>query len=150
MAAKENSYDLEPLLDAQQNHLAVAMADSAGIDAKALGIAAANIAVLIFIAQANLGFSGWFMHAALLVPYVVSLACNILTILPRDYKGPGVDITTSPEYLEMDRETLIAQLLANTQSAITINGRLNNLRWRYCAVSLTFSAIGTSVLFVIL
>jgi len=150
MPAKPNAVDLEPLLNAEQNHLSVAMADSAGIDNKALGISAANIAVLLFIAQADLSFSSWFTHASLLVPYIISLVFNILTILPRDYKGPGVDIAASPEYLEMSRDALVAQLLANTQSAIAINNRLNATRWRYCAVSLVFSAIGTGILFVIL
>jgi hypothetical protein len=151
VADKQNdSTDLKPLLDAQQQHLAIAMADSSGIDNKALGIAAANVAILIFIAQADLEFSSQIMHAILLTPYILSLICNVLTILPRDYKGPGVDIDASPEYLSMNVSKLVRQLLSNTQSAIAINNKLNNLRWRYCAASLAFSAIGTIVLFVTL
>lgn len=149
MPAK-NDTDLEPLLNAQQDHLSLVMSESSSTDAKALGIGAANIAVLIFIAQANLDFSSWLPHAALLVPFVVALVFNTVAILPYRYIGAGVNTESSPEYLDMDRGTLVLQLLANTQSAIKTNDRLNKLRWRYCALSIIFSTIGTGVLFVIL
>ncbi len=142
--------DLEPLLDAQQNHLALIMTESASTDAKALGIGAADIAVLIFIAQAHLDFSGWLIHAALLIPFILSLACTIAAILPWKYLGPGVDTDNNPEYLTMDKAAMVKQLLVNTQTAIRVNGRINRLRWHLCTVSLLLAATGTCVLFVIL
>lgn len=150
MADNQNHTDLEPLLTAQQNHLASLTAESSSTDAKALGIAATNVAILIFIAQAHLDFASWFTHSALLVPYGLSLVFNLLTILPYSYIGAGVNLKSSPDYLTMDRPTLVAQLLTNTQVAITHNNRLNRRRWQYCAISLIYTAIGTAILFVIL
>jgi hypothetical protein len=150
MADTQPIPDLEPLLTAQQNHLASLTAESTSTDAKALGIAAANVAILIFIAQAHLDFSSWLIHSALLVPYCVSLLFNLFAILPYSYIGAGVNLISSPDYLNMDRPSLIAQLLTNTQVAITHNNKLNRRRWQYCAISLMFTAIGTAVLFAIL
>lgn len=149
MPAKDDT-DLEPLLNAQQNHLASLMSESSSTDAKALGIAAANVAILIFVAQAQVSFPSWLFQAALLAPYVLSLVFNVLTILPYSYLGAGVDLKSSPEYLIMDRQTLVKQLLTNTQVAIAHNNRLNRRRWQYCAISLMFTAIGTAFLFGIL
>jgi hypothetical protein len=150
MPTKQNSGELEPLLDAQQEHLTMTISESSNIDAKALAIGAANIAILIFIAQAHLAFSSWLMHAALLAPYAVSLALNTFAILPSNYIGPGIDLDKSPEYLNMDRPTLVLQLLSNAETAVKTNDRLNKTRWRYCALSIISSAIGTAILFVIL
>jgi len=150
MPAKQNDIDLEPLLNAQQNHLASLISESSSTDAKALGIAAVNVAILIFIAQADLHFSSWGMHAALLVPYIISLVGNLLAILPYSYIGAGVNLESSPEYLAMDHETLVEQLITNTEVAISHNNQLNRRRWQYCAISLIFSTVGTAILFVIL
>ncbi len=150
MADTQPIPDLEPLLTAQQNHLASLTTESSSTDAKALGIAAANVAILIFIAQAHLSFSSWFVHAALLVPYALSLVFNLVAILPYSYIGAGVNLESSPSYLSMDRRELVAQLLTNTQVAITHNNKLNRRRWQYCAISLIFTAIGTAILFAIL
>lgn len=154
MASKQNATDhaadLEPLLDAQQRHLALLMAESSSTDSKALGIGASNIAVLIFIAQADITFSSWPVHAALLIPYIASLLCNMLAIIPHNYIGAGADVEKSPEYLSMDRDSIVLQLLSNVQEAIKTNDRLNALRWRYCATSLVLSTIGSALLFVIL
>lgn len=150
MPTKQNDNDLEPLLDTQQDHLAMLVTESSSIDAKALGLGAANVAVLIFIAQSNLAFSSWVAHSALLVPYALSLICSAVAILPQKYVGAGVNIDASPEYLDMQRDALVLQLLSNVQVAIKTNDRLNKMRWRFCAISLVFSTIGTGILFVIL
>lgn len=150
MPTKPNASDLEPLLEAQQKHIALLMAESSSTDAKALGIGAANIAVLIFIAQADLSFDNWFIHAALLASFVLSLIFNTLAIIPHRYLGAGADLEKSPEYLSMDRDAIILQLLSNTQTAIRNNDRLNKLRWRYCAAALILSTIGSAILFAIL
>jgi hypothetical protein len=150
MPAKQNDIDLEPLLDAQQEHFAMTIAESSNNDAKALGIGAANVAVLIFIAQSNIAFSSGLIHAALLIPFLVSLSLNTMAILPWHYLGPGVDIDTSPEYLRMDKKTLVLQLLSNANRGIKVNDQLNKKRWRYNALSIVFSTIGTGILFVIL
>src|SRR6185503_343859 len=98
MPTKQNDINLEPLLDAQQEHFAMTIAESSNTDAKALGIGGANIAILIFIAQLHIDFSSWLMHTALLLPFVISLVLNTLAIWPRNYLGPGVDIDAAPEY----------------------------------------------------
>jgi hypothetical protein len=150
MPTKQNFSELEPLLDAQQRHLSLIMAESSSTDSKALGIGAANIAILIFIAQANLTFTGWWDHALLLVTFILSLLFNTLAIIPHRYLGAGADLEKSPEYLAMDRETLVLQLISNTETAIKTNDKLNALRWRYCVASLVLTTIGSAALFVIL
>lgn len=150
MSPKQNISDLEPLLDAQQDHLAMIMHESSSTDAKALGIAAANVTVLIFIAQANPEFSSWLLHATLIASFIISLLFNILTIIPHKYIGAGTDIESTPEYLKMNRQELVLQLLSNTQAAIKNNDRLNRRRWLYCTVSLAFTTIGSGILFAIL
>jgi len=141
--------DLEPLLNAEQEHLSLLFSDSEAIDNKTLGIAAINVAILIFIGQASLQLQNWQL-AALIGPYLISLALNIATIWPRRYEGPGVDIDTHPEYLAMDKETLVMQLLSDTFNAVQNNTVINNKRWRLCVISIVCSALGTGVLFAIL
>ena len=150
MPTKQNEVDLELLLGAQQRHVALLMAEGSSYDAKALGIGATNTAILIFIAQSDVTFGSWFGHAVLLALFVLSLVFNALTIIPHGYLGTGVDMEKSPEYLSMDRETVVFQLLSNAETAIKTNDRLNKRRWRYCAASLVLSATGSATLFVIL
>ena len=50
----QDEIDRQPLLDTQQNQLGALLNHSASIDAKALGLLATTVAILIFIGQAKL------------------------------------------------------------------------------------------------
>lgn len=60
-----------------------------------------------------------------------------------------VDLQRYPEYLTMPKHTLILKLLANTEHAVLYNQKLNVLRWRLCAASMTLTALGVAILFVL-
>jgi hypothetical protein len=135
----------QPLLDTQQNHLGTLLNISASIDAKALGLLAATVAALIFIGQANFALE-WWQWPLLVGPFFVSLAYNVLAVRPSGYISAAIDIDKDPEYLAMDQETLVLQLLSNTQKAIAHNSRLNKIRWRYCVKAFVAALVGTLVL----
>lgn len=141
-----DEFDLQPLLDAQQTKLDIIMNVGAGIDAKALGLFAAIITVLIFIAQSNLALAGY-VWALLLAPLFVALGFTVLALYPRQYILTSADLDKHPEFYAMPKEALILQLLADTQYAIEKNGAYNQQRWRYCVVAFLGSAIGALVLF---
>lgn len=141
--------DRQPLLDTQQNQLGALLNHSASIDAKALGLLAAIVAVLIFIGQAKLVLA-WWQWIVLLTPYFAALVYTILAVLPRNYVAASINLDDHPEYLILDKEALVLQLLADTKLAIQNNQRLNNMRWRYCELSLLLSLAGTLVLLVLL
>lgn len=147
MAEKQ---DLEPLLNTQQSQLDLVLSDGTAIDNKALAILASNIALLIFIAQAGLNLTAWWQFTALLGPFAISLALDCLAIWPREYHGPMVDLQKHPEYLVLSRHELQLKLLANGTNAMQHNLSLNQLRWTYCAKSMLLTAIGATLLFVIL
>lgn len=141
--------DLQPLLDTQQNQLSVLLSDSAAIDAKALGLVGANIAILIFIGQANLNLF-WWQWLILLVPFFVSLAYNAAAVYPRNYIEASVSLDKNPEYLLMDKEELVLQLISDTRYAIAQNAELNRMRWFQCAVSFVAVLIGSLELLLVL
>jgi hypothetical protein len=144
-----DTQDLQPLLETQQNQLKLVFSDSDGIDTKVLAVLGANIAILIFIDQASLHLVTW-QFVALLTPFVLSLLMDIFSIWPRKYLGAAPDLDQSPRYLTMDRETLLLQLLANTQAAITHNDMLNQKRLRACMFSMILTSLGFITLLAIL
>lgn len=141
--------DLEPLLSTQQNQLDIVLEQGYNIDNKALAILASNIALLIFIGQAELSLT-WWQFIGLLAPFIVSLAFDCLAVWPRAYHSPVGDLRKHPEYLTMPRSQLILRLLANTNAAIMHNLQLNTLRWRFCVRSMMFTGFGAAILFAIL
>jgi hypothetical protein len=145
-----NEQDLTPLLDTQQNQLAMIISDGDSLDNKAMALAAINITLLIFIAQDGLRLQHWWQLAGLVVPYGVSIVLNIFAILPKPYIGASVDLTRHAEYLTMGKDELMLQLLADTQLAITQNQATNRTYQRYWLVSLALTIIGTLTLFAIL
>lgn len=142
--------DLRPLLNAQQSQLQITLADSSSIDNKALAILAGNVAVLLFIAQARFSFGVWWHGLVLLMPFLVSIIMTGVTFWPRQYKGPLIELEDHPEYLELNREDLVLQLLADAQQAMEYNLRLNAKRWTFCVAAIISASIGVVVLFAIL
>jgi hypothetical protein len=137
--------DHHPILDTSQNQLGFELNRSGGIDANALGVLGANIAVLIYIAQAGFMLVAW-QWLALLVPFVVSLLFNVMTILwPHPYRG-NVSVHDHPEYLSMDEEDLLLQLIANTEGAVKENAQFNQLRLSWFSLSVAFTVMGTGIL----
>src|SRR4051794_35583235 len=102
MPAKQNSYDLSPLLDTQQNQLGIVVSEGAGDDSKVLAILAVTVALLIFIAQASLHFTSWWQYLIILGSYLVSLVFDGLAVLPKRYLGASIDLDKHPEYLGME------------------------------------------------
>ncbi len=145
-----NEQDLQPLLDAQQSQLQISLTDSSSIDNKALAILAGNVAVLLFVAQANFVFGAWWHGAVLLVPFFISIIMTGVTFWPRRYKGPLIELENHPEYLELSREDLVLQLLADAQQAMEYNLHLNDKRWSFCVAAIISASIGVVVLFAIL
>jgi hypothetical protein len=134
----------QPILDTRQNQLGFVLSAADSIDGKALGILGANIAVLIFIAQSGLqlGLTEW---AALFAPFVASLIFNIMATWPQPYRG-NVSVEDRPEYLSMDEEDLLLQLLADTEGAIKENAGLNSMRMGWYTISIALSMIGAGLL----
>ena len=124
MASLRPNY--QPILDTQQNQLSFVLSAADGVDGKVLGILGSNVAVLIFMAQAGLHIVGW-QWALLLAPFIVSLVFDVMAIWPQPYRG-NVSVQDRPEYLSMDEEDLLLQLLADTEGAIKENATLNRMR----------------------
>lgn len=137
--------DLQPLLDTQQNKLSLIMNVGASIDAKALGLFAAIITVLIFAAQMQFNLA-WYVWVLLLGGLLVGLAFTVLALYPRQYIWIGADLEKHPEYYAMPSETLVLQLLADVQYAIEQNGAYNQQRWQYCVIAFLSATLGTLVL----
>lgn len=116
MPAKQNETDLEPLLTAQQLQLDLVMDESASIDNKALGLLAVAVAVLIFMAQADLAIERWWHGVVIFGPYILALLCIGFAIWPRRYQGASPDIDKYPENLKLSRNELLLQLLVNTSA----------------------------------
>ncbi len=141
--------DLQPLLDTQQNQLGILMDVGASIDAKALGMFAATLAVLIFVGQADLQLN-WQLWALLLGLFFASLLLNVVALYPRGYVSVAADLADHPDYYSLGSGELILQLLANTDYAIRENTSINQIRWRYLGLSFVFAAVGSLVLFMLL
>ena len=138
----------QPILDTRQNRLSFELSRSDSIDSKVLGVFGANIAILIFIAQAGLQISGW-QWALLLVPFGVSCLMNVLSIVfAAPYRG-NVSMTDHPEYLSMDEEDLFLQLIADTEGAIAENASVNKARLKWFVGSVIVSIIGVSILAIV-
>jgi hypothetical protein len=141
--------DLQPLLDTQQNQLSVSLSASDSMDNRALGIVASVVAILIFIGQATLVIDGW-LWVALLVPYGVSLVYAIVCLRPRFGAGVSINLEEHPEYLTMNRDILIAQLLADTRFAIVRNADHNAYKTSLLRHSFIWALCGALVLLVVL
>ena len=146
MPDKQN---LQPLLDVRQNQLSEVFSDSDGIDAKALGILGANIAIIIFVDQTAAHLAVWEL-LALYLPFAASLVMDIFSVWPRKYLGMSVSLEQYPEYLSLAEDDLVLQLLTDTEAAIAHNERLNRGRMRSCIVSLTLTGLGFLTLLAIL
>ncbi len=141
--------DLQPLLDTQQNQLNLVFSTSDGIDAKALAILAANIAILIFIDQASLHVALW-QTVVLYAPLLLSLIFDVVSMWPQDYLGAAANLDESQNYLQMESEALILQLLADTQAAIRHNTSINKMRLEYCFASIILTTLGFLILLLII
>ena len=148
--SKLENRDFQPLLDVRQNHLNLIFGDSASIDTKCLALLGADLAILIFIGQASLGIQNWWLEILLAGSYVVSIMFGILALWPQPYIGASVDLEEHPDYLELDSEDMLLQLISDTELAISRNQQINTRRWRLTLVSFLLTAIGTILLFVIL
>lgn len=142
MSQKRN---LQPLLDARQQHLGLLFGASDAFDAKALGIIGFSAAVLIFGLESALK-NPWWLWSLLLLFFITSIIIAILVIWPRSYAGASVDIERYPHYLAMSEEQLVLQLLADTQEAIEINQPLNERKSFFCTASILLAIIGMEVL----
>lgn len=143
-------YDLQPLLDVRQNQLTIIFGESNSIDTKALALIATNVAILIFIAQVSLSITHWWVNVVLVGSYIASTSLGIYASWPFPYKGPGINLGEHPEYLELDSQSLLLQLISDTEQAIERDKQLNHRRWRAVLASFVCMAIGTLVLFGIL
>lgn len=139
--------DLEPLLTTQQNDLMMVNTQGDGIDNKSLAILAVDVTVLIFVVD-------YAIHAWLLlvagVPFALSIVFACLALRPKKYMGTSVDLDEHPEYLAFDRESLVLQLLADTQKAIENNQRVNRAHWRFTLLSALMALSGGIGIFAIL
>lgn len=144
-----DNIDRQPLLDTQQNQLGALLNHSASIDAKALGLLATTAAILIFVGQAKLNLEWWHL-VALFVPYIASLVFNLAAVYPRRYVPNSIYIDEHPEYLVMDKETLVLQLLSDTAKAIETNEKLNIVRLRQLSRAFVYALLGVLVLLLLL
>jgi len=139
--------DLEPLLTVRQNQLAAVNSQGDSIDNKSLAILATDAALLIYA----LGIDGGVWHMLLaLFPIVCAILFAGIALQPKQYVGASIDLDDHPEYLAMDRETLLLQLLSDTQEAIKHNTAVNSRHWRTTVVSAAATILGAVGLFVLL
>jgi hypothetical protein len=150
MPSKQNDTDLEPLLHVELEHLGLIMDEAASTDNKALGLLAAIVATLIYIAQANFHITEWWHTFIVLSPFCLALICTGFAIWPRKYLGASPDIDARPQNLNLSRDALILQLLANTNLAAKRNNKINQQRWLFCVGAIVFLLMGAIVLFAIL
>lgn len=142
--------DLEPLLNTQQNDLALSISDANSVDAKSLAMLATNVAILLFIGQAEIGPAAWWQYLSTLGPFFASLALDAWAIWPRRYQTASVSLQDHPEYLSLAKTQLVLQLLTDTEAAVTTNNKVNASRLKLFLVSLLLTACGSTALFVIL
>lgn len=141
--------DLEPLLHVQQNDFNVVFEESNSIDNKALALLAANVAIIIFIAQEGFAIPGW-QFALMYAPFGLSLLLDVIAVWPRKYLSGAVDLEENQFYLGMPRDDLVLQLLTDTVHATTNNNRINRTRLRYSVVSILLTGLGLAALLGIL
>ena len=141
--------DFQPLLTNQQHQLALTLKDGDSIDAKALALLAANIAILIFINQSSPGLALW-EYLLLYGPFVLSLLLDVVSIWPRRYRSFGIDPQKANLYLNMPRQDLMLQLFSNVQAALLHNNKLNQQRLRICFGSIILTGLGFVTLLFIL
>lgn len=142
--------DWRPLLDTRQNQVSILFSESNSIDTKALAVIASAIAILIFAAQASLDIGAWYWGFLLIGGYLMSIALAITSLWNWRYVGAGINLEQHPEYLDFDKQSLLLQLLADTENATYSNQRLNRLRWRLVLASFICFTAGTLALFVII
>lgn len=130
--------NLQPALDACQNQLSLTFSASDSLDTKALGILGFDIALLIYVLQADLHKNPIVLAVSLLI-FSISLALTVGVIMPKDYTGAIVNLNDHAEYLELAEKDLVLQLIADTQEAIDINTYLNNIKSKYCMVAIILS-----------
>ena len=141
--------DLLPLLTNQQQQLNLTLKDGDSIDAKALAILGANIAILIFVNQNAPGLAIW-KYMLLYGPFFLSLLLDIISIWPRRYRSFGIDPTKTSLYLNMSSQDLVLQLFSNIQAALAYNNKLNQQRLRICFGSIILTGLGFVTLLFIL
>lgn len=140
--------DLAPFLDARQNQLSLEVSSGDAIDAKALGLLASNIAILIFVAQSALNTH--VLSLLVVALFLASSVFNIMAIWPRKYSGASVSIFDHPEYLTLSTNALLKQLIADTEAAIGHNKGLNRLRLQCCAIALIITVFASLLLLILL
>jgi len=138
--------NLQPLLDTQQNELAAVAHTSDSVESRNLGIFAANIAILIYIGQASFTLVGW-QTALLTGPFVLSAALNFWLLFPIQYKS-NANLADHPEYLTLDTESLMLQLISDTIAAVDYNKKVNKKRLLMFQASTSATIIGVLILFV--
>jgi hypothetical protein len=79
--------DLSPLLDVRQNQLTVEISVGDSIDTKALGLLAGNIAILVYIGQANEPRTWWTI--ILVRSAILQIDMNTLTTTQAKGNGSG-------------------------------------------------------------
>lgn len=141
--------DLKPLLEVRQNQLGFELEASDLIDNKALGMVTANLAILIFMAQAKLNVTWWGVTFAIM-PYIASVILSLYIIWPREYRGASVSLENHPEYLTISASDLIRQLLADTEEAIKVNEGFNKARMNCFISAMAVSGLATITLLFIL
>ncbi|MGC1176513.1 MAG: hypothetical protein WA843_00420 [Candidatus Saccharimonadales bacterium] len=137
--------DLQPALDAAQNQLGLTFSTSDSLDTKALAILAFDVAILIFVLQSETRNSLWLL-VPLFAALSFSLCACLATVRPREYAGAIVDLVKHPDYFALDKQALVAQLLADTQQGIARNSSLNRVKSRYCAGAIVASFLSTILL----
>jgi hypothetical protein len=145
-SVKPHQDDPQPLLDVQLSQLEITLQEGSAIDAKALGILATNVALLLFMAQGRLYFSEWWQTVFLYGPLFVSLIFNTVVIWPRLYAGPGLTPKQLPRYLQMSSRDRTLQLISTATYGIEANLALNHKRWQFCLLSITFTVIGSGAI----
>ena len=145
----QTEQDLDPLLANQQNQLDLVFGEGDSIDSKALAILGANVAIIIFVNQTAHGLALW-EYIALYAPFAASLLLDLFSVWPRKYLYAGVPADRLTDYINMDRDELLLQLLSTTQAAIEHNSHINFLRMRACLISIGITGLGFLALLCIL
>ena len=140
--------NLTSFLEARQNQLCLEVSGGDAIDSKSLGLVASNIAILIFASQSSLHASKWVI--VLVTSLVASSLLDFIALWPRKYSGSSVSALDHPEYLAYDEHRLVAQLIADTENAITVNSNLNRQRSKYVIGSLVLTVVASVILLVLL
>lgn len=137
--------DYQIIVDAQQQQLELTFASSDSMDAKAIGILGATIALVIFALQSQMQNSWW-----LLIPmfacFVASVCCVAVVLVPRFYYGPGIKPSKQPDYLVLSALELSLQRLADLNNALLTNMRHNRLKQRWLLASFITAAAGVAFL----